>query len=47
MVTIALPLPSYDEMTVVVPASGARPGSWSGAASAVLVDGVFWLAWRL
>jgi hypothetical protein len=41
-----LPLPSYDGATVVVPAPGSGPGNWSGAASAVLVDGVVWLAWR-
>jgi hypothetical protein len=41
-----LPLPSYDDATVVVPAPGDGPGNWSGAASAVLVDGVFWLTWR-
>jgi hypothetical protein len=46
MVTSTLPLPSYDEMTVVVPAPGAGPGNWSGAASVILVDGVFWLTWR-
>ncbi|RLV47791.1 hypothetical protein D9V37_16825 [Nocardioides mangrovicus] len=42
----ALPLPSYDDMSVVVPAPAAGPGNWAGAASAVLVDGVFWLTWR-
>jgi hypothetical protein len=41
-----LPLPSYDGATVVVPAPGPGPGNWSGAASAVLVDGTVWLAWR-
>jgi len=30
----------------VVPAPGSGPGNWAGAASAVLVDGVFWLTWR-
>lgn len=39
-------LPSYDGAQVVVPAPGAGPGNWAGAASAVLVDGVFWLTWR-
>ena len=42
----SLPLPSYDDATVVVPAPGPGIGNWSGAASAVLVDGVFWLTWR-
>jgi hypothetical protein len=32
---------------VVVPAPDAGPGNWSGAASAVLVDGVFWLTYRV
>ena len=40
MVT-TLALPSFDDATVVVPAPGAGPGNWSGAASAVLVDGTF------
>ncbi len=39
-------LPSYDGAEVVVPAPGVGPGNWAGAASAVLVDGVFWLTWR-
>jgi hypothetical protein len=43
----ALPLPTYDDAEVVVPAPGAGPGNWSGAASAVLVDGVFWLTYRV
>ena len=30
-----------------MPAPGIGPGNWSGAASAVLVDGVFWLTWRV
>ena len=41
------PLPSYDDAEVVVPAPGAGPGNWSGAASAVLVDGTFWLTYRV
>jgi len=44
--TTQLPLPSFDGATVVVPAPGSGPGNWAGAASAVLVDGVFWLTWR-
>ncbi|GGF44433.1 hypothetical protein GCM10011519_17900 [Marmoricola endophyticus] len=46
MPTHTLPLPTYDGATVVVPAPGVGPGNWAGAASAVLVDGVFWLTWR-
>ncbi len=42
-----VPLPSYDDVQVVVPAPDAGPGNWAGAASAVLVDGVFWLTWRV
>lgn len=43
---MSLPLPSYDDAVVVVPAPGSGLGNWAGAASAVLVDGVFWLTWR-
>jgi hypothetical protein len=43
----ALPLPTYDDTDVVVPAPDAGPGNWSGAASAVLVDGTFWLTYRV
>jgi hypothetical protein len=39
-------LPALDEAQVVVPAPGNGPGNWAGAASAVLVDGTFWLTWR-
>jgi len=41
------PLPSYDDVQVVVPAPGAGPGNWAGAASAVLVDGTYWLTYRV
>ena len=40
-------LPSYDRSEVVVPAPGVGPGHWSGAASAALVDGTFWLSYRV
>ena len=47
MTATVLPfLPSYDGAELVVPAPGSGPGNWAGAASAVLVDGVFWLTWR-
>ena len=36
-----LPLPSYDDVRVVVPAPDSGPDNWAGAASAVLVDGTF------
>lgn len=45
--TTPLVLPRPDDTTVVVPAPGPGPGNWSGAASAALVDGVFWLTWRV
>ncbi len=42
------PLPTYDEdAAVVVPAPGGGPGNWSGAASALLHDGTFWLTYRV
>jgi hypothetical protein len=41
------PLPRWDTATVVVPPPDGRVGSWSGAPSATLVDGVFYLAYRL
>ena len=41
------PLPTLDEPRVVVPAPGEGPGNWAGAASAVLVDGVTYLAYRV
>ena len=40
------PLPTLDDPQVVVPAPGAGPGNWAGAASAVLVDGVTYLTYR-
>src|SRR3954469_4242756 len=45
--TQTLALPSFEDATVVVPAPGSQPGNWSGAASAVLVDGTFWLTYRV
>lgn len=42
------PIPSYDDgVRVVVPAPDAGPGNWAGAATAVLVDGTFWLTYRV
>ena len=40
-------LPRYDTAEVVVAAPDARPGNWAGGASCVLVDGTFWLAYRI
>ena len=45
--TQTLALPSFEDAVVVVPAPGSEPGNWSGAASAVLVDGVYWLSYRV
>ena len=39
--------PRYDDADVVVPAPAKGPGNWAGAASCVLVDGVFWLTYRV
>jgi hypothetical protein len=47
MTVDVLPLPSYDDVQVVVPAPGVGPGNWAGAASAVLVDGTYWLTYRV
>lgn len=41
------PLPNLDDPRVVVPAPGAGPGNWSGAASAVMVDGTTYLTYRV
>ena len=41
-----LALPNLDEAEVVVPAPGPGPGNWAGAASAILVNDVYWLTWR-
>src|SRR3982751_5591057 len=40
-------IPHYENAEVVVPAPAPGPGNWAGAASAVLVDGVFWLTYRV
>ena len=47
IMTVAADLPSYEDATVVVPAPATGPGNWAGAATVVLVDGVFWLAYRV
>ena len=47
MTISALAPPTADSPTVVVPAPAAGPGNWAGAASAVLVDGTFWLTYRV
>ncbi len=42
-----LPLPSFAEAEIVVPAPGPGAGNWAGAPSAVLVDGIHWLTYRV
>lgn len=44
---LTIPVPDYDDSQVVVPAPGDGPGYWAGGPSAVLADGVTWLAYRL
>src|SRR6186997_2130902 len=40
-------LPRFEGSRVVVPAPDSGPGNWAGAPSAVLVDGMFWLTYRV
>jgi len=47
MTAVLLPLPDVDSAEVVVPAPAPGPGNWAGAASAVLVEGTVWLAYRV
>ena len=42
-----LPLPRWDDSTVVVEPPGDEPGAWSGAPSSIVVDGQVYLAYRL
>jgi len=42
-----LALPQFESADVVVKAPETGPGNWSGAASALLVDGTFWLVYRV
>lgn len=46
-VSVLADLPTFDDVDVVVPAPADGPGNWTGAASATVVDGVFWLTWRV
>jgi hypothetical protein len=41
------PEPFWSHAEVVLEPEDPRPGSWAGGPSALLVDGVFWLAYRL
>jgi hypothetical protein len=47
MTVTAVALPSFEGSEVVVPAPGPGPGNWAGASSVVLVDGTFWLSYRV
>ncbi|BAL90061.1 hypothetical protein AMIS_48410 [Actinoplanes missouriensis 431] len=47
MGTTALPLPRWEDSTVVVEPPGTEPGAWSGAPSSVLAEGYIYLAYRL
>jgi len=47
MTTTTAAPPTHDDVEVVVSAPGPGAGNWAGAASAVLVDDVFWLTWRV
>lgn len=47
MTISALAAPTHHNPEVVVPAPASGPGNWSGAASAVVVDGTFWLTYRV
>lgn len=39
--------PRYDNAELVIPAPGPGAGNWAGAPTAVLHEGVFWLAYRM
>ena len=41
------PVPQWEGASVVVEPPDTRTGSWAGAPSAILVDGIFYLAYRL
>nr|WP_296066560.1 hypothetical protein [uncultured Actinoplanes sp.] len=42
-----LPLPRWEDSTVVVDPPGDEPGAWSGAPSSIVADGYVYLAYRL
>jgi hypothetical protein len=44
---VDLQLPRYGSAELVVSAPDAGPGNWAGGASCVLVNGIFWLAYRI
>jgi hypothetical protein len=43
----ALPLPRWDDSTVVVEPPGDEPGAWAGAPSSIVAGGEIYLAYRL
>ena len=45
--TQALPLPRWEDATVVVEPPGEEPGAWAGAPSSIVADGEVYLAYRL
>jgi hypothetical protein len=47
--TLRLPAPGpiWDDAEVVLAPEDPRPGAWVGAPTALLVDGVWWLAYRM
>jgi sucrose-6-phosphate hydrolase SacC (GH32 family) len=47
IITATLPLPRWDDSTVVVEPPGSEPGAWAGAPSSVVADGYVYLAYRL
>lgn len=45
--TFTLPLPRWEDSTVVIEPPGSEPGAWAGAPSSVVADGHVYLAYRL
>jgi hypothetical protein len=43
----SIPLPSVENGRVVVGAPGEGPGNWAGAPHATVIDGVYWLSYRI
>lgn len=46
-ICVDVAMPRYEGADVVVPAPDIGAGNWAGAASVMLHDGVFWMAYRL
>jgi sucrose-6-phosphate hydrolase SacC (GH32 family) len=46
-ITTTMPLPRWDDSTVVVEPPDSEPGAWAGAPSSVVADGYVYLAYRL